>query len=343
MNMFLEQKRKRKIVEKAIKNFDLRLDDLTIFTEGATGNYLYTPIASALAGAKHVYAITHDSIYGSAKSVKSLIMDEAKKLGVDDKISVIFEKDTVALSKSDIVTNTGFVRPIDKEMISNLKTTAVVPLMYESWEIRKDDIDIDECRRKGIMVFGTNEESPPLDMMRYSGFLVSKLLFESGLGVHMDKILILGSGRIGRNIANFMHNNEIDHTWGDIKSLQDIDLSNYDAIIIAEHYYDSEIIGENGVLKSEDIARINPLIQIIHICGNVDIQDIRKHCLSIHPSSVKPFGYMSVTADYIGPKATIELNVAGLKVGEIMARNRLAYDFLTAYKKSLEHNLVMKL
>ena len=258
------------------------------------------------------------------------------------------------MQEADIVTNSGFVRPIDKKTISAMKETAVIPLMFETWEFRKEDVDLDFCKQKKILVLGTNEERPPMDMMRYSGFLINKLMFECGMGVHKDKILVLGSGRIGNNIARFMRSNKIDFRWISLDNnilkenklylsrIEDVksELSDFDAVIIAENYHNVEIIGKEGLIKTEELSRKNPLIQIIHICGSVDFEDIKTHNLSIYPEYFMPFGHMTVSADYIGPKATIELNIAGLKVGEIMARNRLKYDLITAYRESIKHPLV---
>ena len=82
------------------------------------------------------------------------------------------------------------------------------------------------------------------------------------------------------------------------------------------------------------------MVQIIHICGNIDIKDIAFHKLQVYPEPVMPFGYMSTTVNHLDPKATLQLLIGGLKVGEIMARNRLKYDFITAYKKSITNPLI---
>ncbi len=209
----IEKERIHKFIKQAIKKFDLNLKGLTVFTEAASGNYMYTSIAAALAGAKQVFAIAKDSRYGTKEEIKKQTIAEAKKLEVDNKIKIIFENNLADLSKCDIITNSGFVRPITKELIFHLKPTAVIPLMYETWEFRKEDLDLDSCRSHGILVLGTNEECPPMDIMRYSGFLASKLMFECKQEVHKDNILVIGSGRLGNNLAQFMQANKINFSW----------------------------------------------------------------------------------------------------------------------------------
>lgn len=350
-------KRCEKFIKSRIALFNLDLTDLTVYTELGTGNYAFTCIIAAMANAKKVYAISRTSRFGTFEDNLDKLEYITRTLNIQnirDKIEVVNEKRKEHLQKADIVTNSGFIRPIDQNTLSMMKPTAVIPLMYETWEIRKEDIDLDYCRSNDILVLGVNEECPPMDIMRYSGFLVSKLMFECGLGTHKDKILVFGSGRLGNNIANFMRVNGIDFRWISLddnireenkpylSKIRDIkrELSEFDVVIIAEHYHNIEILGKNGIIKTEELSEKNPLIQIIHVCGNVDINDIKQHGLNIYPEPVMPFGYMTTSADYLGPKATVELNTAGLKVGEIMARNRLKYDLVKAYKESIKHHLV---
>lgn len=350
-------KRCQKFIKSRIALFDLNLSNFSVYTELGSRNYAFTCIIAAMANAKKVYAISRTSRFGTFEDNLNNLEYITRTLNIKNirnKIEVVNEKRKEHLQEADIVTNSGFVRPIDKNTLSMMKPTAVVPLMYETWEFRKEDIELDFCQQRDILVLGTNEDCPPMDIMRYSGFLISKLMFECGLGVHKDKILILGSGRLGNNMARFMGANRIDFSWISLddrileenklylSKIEDVkdELSDFDAIIIGENYHDTEIIGKDGIIKTKELSKKNPFIQIIHICGNINVKDIKEHNLSIYPKTVMPFGYMTTSADYIGSKATIELNTAGLKVGDIMARNRLKYDLITAYKKSIKHPLV---
>jgi len=333
----IEARRKRGFIKKAILKFGLNLEGLTIFTEAATGNYLYTPLVAALAGARQVFAVTADSRYGRKEDVKELTMIEAKELGVDNAIIVLFEKDKNCLGKSDIITNSGFVRPITNEMASYMKPTTVIPLMWESWEFRAQDLDLEACREKGVLVLGTNERHPLLNLFRSLGFLVCKLLFEKGFEVYKDKLLLLASGYVGESIADFFMKNGInfdrvvfddkapEHQIPFVRSRDEVIgvLDSYDAIIIFEHYHDVDILSRNGFIATGLLRQRNPLVQIIHVCGSISKDDIVKEGLALYPNNIAPFGYMTVSADYLGFKSTIELNTAGLKVGEVMARCRL--------------------
>ena len=55
-----------------------------------------------------------------------------------------------------------------------------------------------------------------------------------------------------------------------------------------------------------------------------------------------PFGYMTVSPDYLGYKTTLELTIAGLKVGEEMARCRLkGMSIKETTEYALSSNLAM--
>jgi len=333
----IAKERKRKIVKKAIEKFELNLSGLTIFTEAATGNYLYTPIMAALSDAQHVFAVTSDSKYGSKEEVRKQTLEEASKLEVNDRITVLFEKDRSCLSRSDIVTNTGFVRPITMEMVSCMKPTAVIPLMRFANELRPEELDLQACNEKGIVVLGTNENHPKLNLLASSGFKICKILFEKGFSLCGDKLLLIGSGDVCNYPTEFFINNKvsIDRVAFDndipekqrsfIRNREEVlkNLDSYDAIIVNELRYNIDILSNEGFIPVKLLKKINPFIQIIHLAGSINKDDILREGLELYPKHVRPFGYMSVSSDYLGPRCTLGLNAASLKVAEVASGCRL--------------------
>ncbi len=331
------KERKRKIVQNAINKFDVNLNNLTIFTEAATGNYLYTPIVAALSGAEHVFAVTSDSLYGKKEKVREQTLEEAKELGVEDTITVLFKKDQSCLSKSDIVTNSGFVRPITREMVSYMKSTAVIPLMRFADELRPEELDLQACREKGIVVLGTNESHSKLNLLTSSGFKICKILFEKGFSVYKDKLLLIGSGDICNYPTEFFINNKvsIDRVAFDndipekqrpfTRNREEVlkNLGSYDAIIINELRYNVDILSDEGFIPIKLLRELNPFVQIIHLAGQINKNDILREGLELCPRRIRPFGYMSVSSDYLGARCTLELVAASLKVAEVASRCRL--------------------
>jgi len=333
----IAKERKRKIVREAIEKFELDFSGLTVFTEAATGNYLYTSIMAALAGAENVFAVTSDSEYCSKEEIREQTLEEASKLEVNDKITVLFEKDQGCLSRSDIVTNSGFVRPITREIISYMKPTAVIPLMWSATELRPQEIDLQACREKGIVVLGTNENHPKLNLLASSGFKICKILFEKGFSVYGDKLLLIGSGDVCNLPTEFFINNKvsIDRVAFDndipekqrsfIRNREEVlkNLGSYDAIIVNELRYNIDIISNEGFIPVKLFKKANPFIQIIHVTGSINKDDILREGLELYPKHTRPFGYMSISSDYLGPRCTLGLNAASLKVAEVASRCRL--------------------
>lgn len=315
------------LIDKSIKSMGLDLTDLTVLTEAASGNFISTCLIAAKANARKVYAITKDSRYGSANEVISFCKDNALKLGLKN---IEFSNKSACnfSSEADIVTNLGFVRPIDKNLIANLPRHAVIALMWEPWELRSSDIDIDFCRYKEIPVIGTRETDKRLNTFKYVGLLAAKLILEKDIEIYQSNISIIGSNpfgssikeclkNMGASVSHFMFNNESKQSEDDFLE----NAYNSDAIVIAEHHDKSQIIGKDSLLDLEILKRNN--IQIIHICGSVDVPIVKKSGIKVWPKNIAAFGYMSVTTEYVGAKPLVDLHTAGLKVGETSCRSRL--------------------
>lgn len=326
-------KRLAKGIVKAIKKFDLNLRDKVILTEAATGNYVVTPIIAAVGGAKKVYAFTKDSPYGSIEEVQKQTYSLAKILGVERKIFVITSFESVDFKSVDIVTNTGFLRPITRELISKLSSKCVIPLMYEPWEFREGEIDLEACCEKGIKVYGTNESDERLRTIEYIGFVVLYFLLQNKYSPFSSNLLLIGC----KNFVDPTFKILLQNGYSVKKILNYNTFLNpkvYDAIVVLEHKRKILIIGKKPeAFIDKDEIKEDTLV--IHICGNVDFKDVKFRFV---PEKIRPFGYMSVTTDFIDPQAVIDLHTAGLKVAEGMLKaNELGLKGLE-YKLFMEKN-----
>jgi hypothetical protein len=320
-----------KIIRTCLTQFDLNLRDLTVMTEAATGPYLYTPILAALAGARRTYALTADSRFGTKEQVKELTQEAAYRWGVAERIEVLFKKTRQTVGDSDIVTNSGFVRPIDREMVSWMKPTAVVSLMWEPWEFRGDDIDLEACREHDVLIMGADESH----LYPYSGYIAMKLLFELGLEGFGTKVLLLGGQtglakgifghfqRVGMEIAWFGDGQEESRPYSEFPQYFLRNGRDFDVLIAAEHANSVCLLGKDGLISYDQIVDINRGLCIGAISGNLDIQGLRESGLHYAPAVLRPFRYMSYQAADLGPLPVLELYATGLKVGEEMARARL--------------------
>lgn len=319
----------RRLISHAINTFGLDLSGLVVLTEAATGYYALTPLIAAIAGAKGVRALTRDSRFGRAEDAQDATMSLASEWGIEKSIEVLFSREDERIRQADIVTNLGFVRPLDSAFLHRLKPNVAIPLMWETWEYRKEDLDLAECRRLGIPVLGTNESHPALETFHYLGYLAMKLVFELQVEMFRSRIVVIGSGLFGKHTVNILGkagarvtqlrvtNGESLQSPAAIKAL-----SNCDVIVVVEHESREQLIGRQGQITAERLGELNPSLSIAHIAGAVDREEVVAAGLLCRPERFAPPGYMSMTTDYVGPKPLIDLHAAGLKVGQHLAMAR---------------------
>ena len=351
--------RVKELVKKIIADLDLDLSRLVVLTEAASGNYIFTPLIAAVANAEKVIAVTRGSKYGKAKDVIENTLLFAKYFDVDEKIQVFDVLKPTMIEKADIVTNLGFLRPIDKDFISHLKPTAVIPLMYETWEFREQDLDLRECWKKGIPVLGTSEEHESLRIFDYIGHLCLKKLYEVEVEVFRSKIILVGSRGFGKSIIKTLstvggevlcvteEEEKRVREFGGRKigsSLKEADtqdkMRNCNAIIVNTYPDLNIIIGKNGYLSAERLRELAPEASIIQLNGRIDRKSLDEHGFYYIPKDEPETGHMGWTLADLGPKPLIALHGGGLKVGELLARVRLkGLDRMEAEHEALKHNV----
>jgi len=319
----------KKLVNNAINTFALDLSGLIVLTEAATGYYLLTPVIAAIAGAKRVYALTRDSLYGKAVDVRDKLMQLAERWSIANRIEVVFSRESPLIGQADIVTNLGFVRPLDAAFLRRLKATAVIPLMWETWEYRPEELDLAECRRLGIPVLGTNEHHPDLRIFEYIGHIALKLLFALEIEIFRSRVAVIGSGKFAEQVLTTLRDTgaeitllstQVDGVLNSAMAHQV--LQQAEAVVVVEPHISRSLIGPRGEISANELYMLNPSLVIAHICGGVDRASLEAVGFRCYPNSFAAPGHMSVATDYVGPRPLIDLHTAGLKVGELLARAR---------------------
>jgi hypothetical protein len=331
MGEFEPSRRAIRLIEDAISKFELNLQNLVVLTEAASRNYIFTPLIAALAGARKVHAVTKNSRYATAKQVIKSTCLVADYWGVADRLEIHTTLTPSIIGEADVVTNLGFVRPINKEFISHMKKTAVIPLMFETWEFREEDLDLQECRRKGICVLGTNEVDERLKTFGYIGHLIIKRLFEIEIEVFRSRIAVIGSGKFSLNITNTLGAigahvvnifGEKAHSSRRASPLHGI-LKGCDAIIVAHHLSPALVVGSNGQVSPSELKELCPDVVVIQLSGRIDRNGLDRYEIRYLPYDEPDEGHMSWSLSELGPRPVIDLHTAGLKVGELMVRARL--------------------
>jgi len=332
----------KEIIFDSIKKINLDLTGLVILTEAATGNWIFTPLIAAFSNAKKVICFTKDSKYGSKEQIIKNFKEILQFLKLDGKIHTYTKRDPKIIYEADIITNIGLVRPINKKFIQSMKETAVISLMWEPWEFREEDIDLFECWKKQIPILGVNEHNSILDIMKYDGQAIIKIIKDHKITLENKKVILVGENLSALYMYNALHNigskvflvsrllkNECEQMGIKVigKALQEEQITPYlkdcDVIIINSIPIKDEIIGEK-TLNPNKLKKLSPNVSIFVYFGQVDYEKIKLSGLLYFPTEKPKEGHMSWTIDILGSKPTIELNSLGLKVGEILAKNRLS-------------------
>src|SRR5271157_4836151 len=100
----------------AVRRCELDLSGMTVLTEAASGAYSVTPVLAALAGAKRVFALARDSRFGTFDEVARGTIALARMANSSERIEIVSEKRRGIVAAADIITNSGHLRPIDREM-----------------------------------------------------------------------------------------------------------------------------------------------------------------------------------------------------------------------------------
>jgi hypothetical protein len=309
------------LIRRQVSFLELNLTGITVLTEAASGPYVVTPIIASLAGAARVIALTRDSFHATAAAVTAQTRALETLCGVTVPAEIYTERSLHLFAEADIVTNLGFVRPLDRTAIVALKPTAVVPLMCEPWEVRAADVDLEACRLGRIAAAGTNEDFDGLDVFAYSGPLCAKMLFDVQVEVHKSRILVVGSDRFGAVIARYL---AASGARAELRtSLRDVDpdaLAGLDAVVVADYTRSDTIIGREGDMSCDAFAAHAAGAAVVQFAGLIDVTDLARHGLTVSPGLELPAHRMARTLAYLGPGPVVDLHAAGLKVGELLLK-----------------------
>lgn len=306
------------LMQGAIQRCELDLRGRIVLTEAATGAYVVTPVLAAMAGAQKVFAITRPSRYGTVEQVRGQTQQLAKLAGVSGCIEVITEKSRDIVAQADIITNSGHVRPIDAEMVSWMKPTAVIPLMYEAWEFRPEDVDLEACRQHGIPVAGTNERHPAVDVFSFLGIMAVKLLLDAGVAVYASRVLLLCDNPFGPFIEGGLVS-----AGASVDTLERVPAAKsnktYDAVLVALQPRPKPVISAADVVT---IANCWPGTVIAQFWGDIDRPALLAADAPVWPLEAPTPGHMGILPSTVGPEPIVRLQAGGLKAGELLWRQR---------------------
>lgn len=304
---------------------DLELVGTTVLTEAATGAYAVTPVIAAAAGADRVIALTRSTRYGSADDVREQTFRLARLLGVEDRIVVREGRpDEELVGAADIITNSGHVRPIDASMAAWMQPHAVVPLMFEAWEIDlgRDDVDLDALSRRGVRFAGTNERHPAVDVFSYLGPMAVKMLADAAWSTYGSRLLLL----CDNPFMSYVHDG-LARSGADVATAAAFDAElvhdQLDAIVVALRPDGTPVLDDDDLAE---IAARAPGVLVAQFWGDVSRDSCRAHDIPCAPVDDPGAGHMGVLPSAVGPEPIVRLQTGGLKVGEILLRDETSWS-----------------
>ena len=310
----LDPRRLAALIPVAVERCRLDLTGKVVLTEAACGAYVVTPILAACAGAKRVYATTKSTRTAPSTTSSRRRSPWPSWPACATGIEIVTGRSSGIVAQADIITNSGHVRPIDRRMIGWMKPSAVVSLMYEAWEFRKGDVDLDACRERRIRVGATDERHPDVDVFSFLGPMAVKLLLDAHVAVYRSSVLLL----CDNPFAGFL-------TRGLKRAGATVDVAEsvataprqkrYDAIVVALHPREVPVV---SAADAHLISSNWPGAVVGQFWGDIDRAALDDLNVPLWPEKGPGAGHMGILPSAIGPEPVIRLQTGGLKVGELL-------------------------
>jgi hypothetical protein len=325
-----------RLCSQAIAAHRLDLSGLRVLTEAGVGYRRVAAVVAALAGAPEVFAVSRDTVHAGRRDAEAQTEHLAKAAAVLRRLRLVPTRLQAPLDAVDVVTDLPGVRPIDESILRNLSDTAVVTLMRGVAQWRPADVDVAGCRRAGIAVAGLDEEA--VGLLRYAPLLFVRGLMELGVEAVGGTVVVAGAGRIypyvvralaqlgarvlvaapesGGRIALY-GGAKIGDVLAETTAIDR--LGEADALVLAADPPGGRLLGPGTATDASAIARAAPHLAIVCGGAETEVRAAVDAGLRVWPSSRD--GGNAVVADFL-PRPVVESLVAGLKVGEVMARAR---------------------
>lgn len=298
----------------------LDLSNKVILTEIGTNAYFFTPLIALLSRAKYVFIWAKDNQFAKAIDLSNSFKKLAQKYNFTNYEFSINTTNVEHIRQSDIITNLGNIRPIDKEFISYCKEGAIISLMYDAWEFRPEEIDIDYCKIRNIKLVAVNENATSFPIFISVEQLALKMAFEAGYEVYNNKIIVWSSDIFGEfTKRGFEKNNAQKVILTKNSEVVAQEISNIDFIFLCDYKQNENI---DNILNFKKLKKINPSFGIIHLYGALSKQYLELLNIPIYPRENGRNQFMSRTFAHLGLYPALNLNIAGLKVAQAVLDNK---------------------
>ncbi|MFN4313159.1 MAG: hypothetical protein ACK4E0_02615 [Chitinophagaceae bacterium] len=331
-------------LKKRVKELDLRLSGLTVLTEAASGPYVVTPVLAALAGAR-VFAYSRTTRYGTVEQVFEATRQLAAEAGVE--VNLITEITPDIIASADIITNSGHLRPLDREKLQHAKDGLVIPLMYEAWEWRDADMDAAYIRERGFKLGATNERHPDIDVFNYLGDMAVRQIFDAGTCPYKNKFILLCNNDFGPYMAKVIARNcemlaiidkeenrdkyELSDNIRWIGGFPEIripaEFRDAEAVVFTAYPFDQVWIDKAGPLMVDSLKKQLDDPFVLRYAGDVNTEALKQAGIRYFPEHVHS-GHMGILPSAVGNDPIIRLQAGGLKAAEALVTGQHFYKNL---------------
>jgi hypothetical protein len=331
---------KKKLMQDMIQKIGLSLNGYVVLTELGTNDFALTPILAHMSGAQRVIVWTRDTKFGTANEAITQFQNICTKLELNNIFEIrAMERPAQDIREANLITNLAMLRPLDAEFLSHIDpNNTAVSLMYDAWELREQDIDIEVCRQSGIRLCGVNESDPDFPIFKFIGPLAAKMVFMAGYEIMGNDIVIWSNDDFGLEIESFFQKMGANTTV--LTSDRDVLLTSIpksDFIFFASYHEDRLLIsrglgGIDCVLSLSELEQIGTYPGIIHLYGAIDPVGLADTGFTIFPQNVGFSKQMTQTLAEVGNIPMLRLMAAGLRAGqEILNKdpNRFAQEIIS--------------
>lgn len=325
-------------IDKVVREMNLDLYGRVVLTEAANGPYCVTPLIAAAAGAE-VFAFGRSTSFGEVADVFAQLKEKIDAFGIE-RIHLTEWLSQDIIRQADIITNSGHLRPLDEEKLRNVKSGSVVALMYEAWELRDSDIDLEYCRKRKIPVAAVNERHPAVGVFEYLGDMAVELIRRAGLTVEDNTFVLLCNNEFGPYIARTLvkhgaklgvidtPRNRAQYDGGAVwltdrvEDLKDPSFRHCRAVIFTAYPFDQIWIADRATIPVDQIKKQFPEAVLLRFAGDVDTRALDRTGIRYFPQDVKS-GHMGILPSDIGYEPVIRLQAGGLKAAQALLENQL--------------------
>ena len=311
-----------RIIKHSIKYFKLDLSGYNILLPASEREPALAPIMASMAGAKNIYV----AATGVETVNKTTLLQN--ELGLNSNITFIETETPQILAGLDIVIKGDGISHIDKKFVSGLKENCVISLLPHNFDFHNiNGINLEDCADEKIPVVAVNPNDQSLMLFRYFAHLIIKRCYEANLDVFRSRILLVGHGDLLENALSLLKaaGAQVYVAYTDrpqnenyiIKHLPEID-----GIVVVDYPEKSEIIiGNEGLIKIEDLVDTNPEVKIIHLSGKVQVNPLILGRISYIPEVITQ-NSLNVNIQELGLRAIVESTAAVMKVAETLIKTK---------------------